>query len=129
LSQGDYFPLFADFKREQDMKNEKLLEEIDERIKEFHGDFGELTRAVGTYVVARHYGWKVLFLMQDKKTIKKHEKILGINFREVLAEEGVLADNSKAWRLVKKAGQFWKTVKGEIKGVRSREIDGQGKLQ
>lgn len=105
------------------MENEKLLESIDERIRAYHGDFGELSRAVGTYVVARHYGWRVLFLVQDQKTIKKHEKILGINFREVLPEEGELADNSKAWRLVKKAGQFWKVVKGEIKGIRSREID------
>lgn len=104
------------------MGNENILEQIDEIMRPYLGDFGELSRTVGTYITARHYGWKALFLMQDQKTIKKHEKILGISFREALPEIGELANNSLAWRTVEKIGNFWKVVKSEISG-RSRQID------
>jgi len=104
------------------MINEKeLLKIIDEATKEFCGDFVELEKAIGMLITGRKLGWKVMLLIHDRKTIQKYDKILGINSRDVLPEVGVWAHKSIAWNAAEKVGNFWKAVKGEIKGIRSTE--------
>ena len=89
----------------------------------FRGDLHELESAIGALCVGQRMGWKVLLLIHEKRTLKKYEKILGLEFREVLPDVGDLAHKSVAWVAVQKLGNFWKAVKGEIKGVRSPEIE------
>lgn len=89
----------------------------------FRGDLHELESAIGALYVGQRMGWKVLFLIHEKRTLKKYEKILGLEFREVLPDVGDLAHKSVAWNAAQKLGNFWKAVKGEIKGVRSPEIE------
>ena len=68
------------------------------------------------------YGWRVLWLMHDRRTINRSQKILDVDFREILPEQGPRAEKSLAWRALNNMKDFWKAVRGEKKGIRSSEI-------
>ena len=104
------------------MTDKKLLEAINAAIKEFEGDCHELESAIGAALLGRRFGWKPLFLLHRPNTIKKYEKHLGIDFREIMPPVGDCAKKSVAWCAIQKVSNFWKAVKGEIPGVRSTEI-------
>lgn len=98
-----------------------LVVRLDEIAARFKGQFPDLESAIGMYMVGRLFGWKVLVLIHNKRTIRKYEEILGINIREEFPEEGEFADKSIALNLVKKIGSFWKAVSGELKDDELRE--------
>lgn len=104
------------------MTDKDFLKIIDQAIDQYHGSIEQLQSAIGMLLVGRRTGWKVLYLMHSRQTIKKYETILCVNVREVLPEVGVLAGRSVAWRLAQKVGNFWKAVKGEIPNIRSSEF-------
>ena len=101
---------------------EEVIETCLKAIKPFRGNVGTLESAIGAYVIGTKVGWRVLYLCHNKSTIKTYEKLLGVNFREVLPEVGELAHKSLSWQAMQKIGNFWKAVKGEIAGVRSQEF-------
>ena len=103
-------------------KNELELIEHD-AIANFRGQLGELEAALGMLRMGHHTGWKVLVLIHNKRTLRKYENILGINVREYFPEEGPSADRSLGFNAVKKLGNFWKAVSGDIKVENGREID------
>jgi hypothetical protein len=88
----------------------------------YHGDLPLVEGAIGTLYAGKQFGWKVLYLVHDKKTLKKYEDILEIKFREAFPDLGPRAEHSHAYRLSLKVSNFWKAVKGEIKGIRSPSI-------
>lgn len=104
------------------MTHKEELEMIESAIKNFRGQLPTLEGAIGAYLVGKEIGWKVVYLVHEKRTLRKYEEILGINFREVLPEEGRWAHKSMAWKAVQKVSNFWKAVKGEIPGIRSPEM-------
>ncbi len=103
-------------------RNDELVNLLDNAVKDFKGDSTTLESAIGMLVMGRLIGWRVIVLIHDKTTIKKYEKILGVNIREALPEVGTLAHKSYAWKAVQKVGNFWMAVKGDILGVRSPEM-------
>ncbi|MBR9814678.1 hypothetical protein GYB61_12575 [bacterium] len=96
---------------------------IDPAVKEYKGQFPELERAIGVLFTGELVGWKVLYLIHDKKTIRKYEKALGVNFREIFPAEGKYSHKSIAYEMVKKVSNFWKAAKGEIKGIKSPDFE------
>ena len=104
------------------LDEEQLVAIIDDAIKDFRGNINELKGAIGALMIARRFGWKPLLLMQDKRSVDKYERILGVSFRELFPEEGDLAGKSMAWVTMGKFKNFWKAVKGEIAGVRSPTV-------
>jgi len=98
-----------------------LVMRLDEITARFHGQIDELESAVGMYMIGRLMGWKVLFIVHNKRTIRKYEEILGINVREEFQEEGPFADKSVALNVIKKLGGFWKAVSGEHKDEELKE--------
>ena len=102
--------------------DKEMLAIIDPTIAKFHGNSVELQNAVGAFMLGRHLGWRVLFLIHHKTSIKKYEKILGISFREILPETGPKSNDSRAWRAFQGFSNFWKAVKGEIPGIRTPEL-------
>lgn len=92
-----------------------LSQRLDEVARKFGGSFDELESALGMMTMGRLFGWKVLVLIHNKRTIKKYEDILGIKVREEFDEEGPLAYKSVAYGVVQKIGEFWKGVSGDIK--------------
>lgn len=101
----------------------ELLKLIDKATKNFRGFFPTLQGAIGALLTGRQLGWKPLLLIHDKKTIKKYEKILGVEFRNVMPEVGPLANKSIAWKASQRVSNFWKAVKGEIPNIRSPEVE------
>lgn len=104
------------------MTPEQMASNAIKAIKDYSGTLGELESAIGTMFVASRFGWKPIYLIHDKKTIRKYEEILKIKFREEFPEEGPLAHKSVAYGWAKELGQFWKRVKGEIGGARTPEV-------
>lgn len=100
----------------------KIISHVDKVIETYSGDAKELEQAIGVWILGRRFGWRVILLIHDRKTLAKYEKILGIEFRNELPEIGDLAEKSVAWKAVKKVSNFWKAVRGEITGIRSPAI-------
>lgn len=81
----------------------------------FKGGIDELESAIGMYVLGRHVGWKVLYIVHSKKTVKKYEDILGISVRDEFPEEGPESGRSMGYSIAKTFSNFWKVVSGEEK--------------
>ena len=99
------------------MDDSQLIEHLDSRIKKFRGQLPVLESAIGAFIAGRRFGWKVLYLVHDKKTIRRYEEVLGIRFRDELEPESDLSHKSLAFKLQKKVSNFWKAVSGEMKVV------------
>lgn len=99
------------------MTDDEFMAICNKAYKDFKGDVREFERAVGTLYVARYIGWKPIYLIQDRKSLKKYEDYLGIKFQEVTDPAGKDADRSVAWSLLQKAKEkltnFWAVVRGE----------------
>ena len=109
------------------MTEKDLVQLLDKRISNFEGQLDELESAVGMLMIARHYGWKVIYLIHTRKTIQKYEEILGVSLRDIVPPVGRIAKMSLAWRLFQGVGNFWKVVKGEIPGIRTPEASKPGR--
>lgn len=93
----------------------QFIDVIDKACLEFSGTADELESAIGMYMIGRHYGWKVLLLVHNKNTIRKYEKILGIDVRKQFNETGPLSEFSRGYQIVQTLGNFWKAVSGDVK--------------
>lgn len=100
----------------------RLVERV---CKDFEGNAHDLERAIGVLFVGQHFGWRVLYLIHDKKTLKKYEDILSVEFRSEFPERGSCAHKSVALGLADKLGNFWKAVKGQVTGIRTSELMNQ----
>ena len=92
------------------LERHKLL---DEAIVRFEGNMDELESALGMYMIGRHFGWKVLYILHSKRTIRKYEEILGISIRNEFEAEGPDAERSNGFRALKSITNFWKAISGE----------------
>ena len=99
-----------------------IQDRLDAAIKNFQGDLDELESALGMYLLGRHFGWRPLVIIHNKRTIKKYEAILGINIREEFPAEGPDADRSYGYKIAKGLSNFWKVVSGEVQVEHRREI-------
>jgi len=105
------------------MERAAELERVErEAIANFKGQLDELSGALGLLRLGDHFGWRVLFIIHSKRTIRKYENILGITAREFFEEEGPSADRSMGYTFAKKLSNFWKAVSGETKVENRREI-------
>ncbi len=75
----------------------------------------------GIYFIGRKFGYKVMPLVHDKRTLKECDEILDVKLQAELPDVGLYANKSVAWVAVQKVSNFWKAVKGEIPGIRSAE--------
>ena len=81
------------------------------------GDFqiDELESALGMYMVGFYFGWRILYLVHTKKTIRKYETLLNIKVAETFPEYGLDADRTNAYKVIQAATSFWKVVSGDEK--------------
>lgn len=98
--------------------------QLDEVVRNWTGYVDELESALGMYVIGHHFGWKVLYLVHSKKTIRKYEGILGIKITEAFPEFGPDADRTNAFKIINAVSNFWKAVSGEEKvpGIDKRAL-------
>jgi hypothetical protein len=102
------------------------LEEVAEishlAIGQFKGQADKLETALGALVLGYQVGWRVLYIVHNKRTIRQYETILGITFREHFKEEGLGSSRSLGYKIAKKLEKFWQVVSGDIKIEGKREI-------
>lgn len=101
----------------------KLQEIEDNAIISFAGTIDELESALGMLRIGHHFGWRVLYIIHSKKTVRKYEEILDIKIRELFPETGASSTRSIGLSLAMKASNFWKVVSGEEKIENRRIID------
>jgi hypothetical protein len=101
----------------------ELIEIEGNAVSAFIGQLPELESALGMLLMGHHFGWKVLYLIHSKKTIRKYEDILGIKVREIFPETGPSSDRSAGLALAMKASNFWKVVSGEHKIENLKNIE------
>jgi len=69
----------------------------------------------------RLIGWRPLFLIHSRQSIRKYQQILSVDFRDILEEVGPEADKLVAWKIAKSISSFWKLVKGEMPEVKTKD--------
>lgn len=79
----------------------------------FAGNANDLESAMGMYMLARYLGWRAIYLIHSKKTVKKYEAILGIKIQQAFDELGPDANRSAGWQAAALRPSFWKVVSGE----------------
>lgn len=92
----------------------EVLKVLHKAIDNFHGELDDLERAMGMYLLGKQTGWRVLVIIHTKRTIRKYEKILGIEIRKAFEEVGPLATRSVGYSIVVKLSNFWKAVSGDV---------------
>jgi hypothetical protein len=99
------------------------LHKIEEdAIAEFQGDLNQLEAALGMLRLGHHVGWKVLYLIHSKKTIRTYENILrGKRIRDLFPETGPASYRSFGYQLALKFSNFWKVAGGDIKIPRRKD--------
>ena len=93
-----------------------------EAIANFSGQLDNLAGALGMLRMGDHFGWRVLVLIHNKRTIRKYEDILDINIRQFFDPEGSQSSRSMGYNVAKGLGNFWKAVSGDLKVENRREI-------
>ena len=93
-----------------------------EAIAQYSGDIGTLASALGFLRLGYEVGWRVLVIAHHKATIKKYEKILGIEIRQIFDKEGPGADRSIGLKVAKSIGKFWEIVRGQEKVPGKRNL-------
>ena len=88
---------------------------LDQVIRNAECQLDELESALGMYLVGFHFGWKVLYMIHSKRTIKKYEAILGIKVTEAFDPVGPDADRTNAFKIISAVSNFWKVVSGDEK--------------
>lgn len=91
----------------------RLIEE--DAITEFTGDLTQLEAALGMLRLGHYCGWKVLYLIHSKKTIRNYESILNIKVRDVFDETGPNSYRSIGLNIAERFSNFWKVAGGDIK--------------
>jgi hypothetical protein len=92
------------------------LQEIEEKaVVNFQGQLDELESALGMLRMGYHFGWKVLYLIHSKRTIRKYEGLLNIKVRELFPETGPSSYRSYGLTIAEKYSNFWKVAGGDIK--------------
>jgi hypothetical protein len=100
----------------------ELLRIEREAIANFEGYIDELESALGMLRSGDYWGWRVLVLIHNKRTIRKYEDILNIKIKDFFNDTGSQTHRSRGYILAKKIGNFWKAVSGDIKIEGRKEI-------
>lgn len=97
-------------------KQRKQIQEIEDRvIADYKGDITQLEAALGMLRIGHHFGWKVLYVVHSKRTIRNYEQILGVRIRDIFDPEGPSSYRSFGYSIVRDFKNFWKAIGGDVK--------------
>ena len=104
-------------------QTQQLLDIEENAIAKFDGQLDELESALGMLRMGHHFGWKVLYLIHSKRTIRKYEGMLDIKVREIFPETGPSSYRSFGLGFAEKFTNFWKVAGGDIKIPDRKKVD------
>lgn len=107
-------------------QRQQLLDIEENAVSGFTGQLDELESALGMLRMGHHFGWKVLYIIHSKQTIRKYEDILGIKIRDIFPEKGPSSYRSYGLGIAETYSNFWKVVGGDIKIKDRRKADYEG---
>jgi hypothetical protein len=108
-------------------EQEDQLRKIEtEAIADFQGDLCQLEAALGMLRMGHHYGWKVLYIIHSKKTIRNYEDILKVRIRDIFEETGPSSYRSIGYQIAQLYSNFWKVAGGDIKIPRRKDAATNG---
>lgn len=97
------------------MTDEELLKHIDDVSSNFKGDISHLSQAIGAIMLGRLYGWRVIRIITTSKSYTRHQRVLGLDFKQVLPEETELSRKSVGYTMAKKLDKFWDVVNSKFR--------------
>lgn len=109
----DAIPLDQRLAKISEKQKEQLQQIEDQAIINFVGMIDELESALGMLRIGHHVGWKVIYMVHSKKTVRKYEEILDIKIRDIFPERGPSSARSIGLTLADKFTNFWKVVSGD----------------
>lgn len=111
-------------KQQRRAKHDAALEAIEfpdfsKKIKKaftnYSGDFTVFESAMGALLLGVMIGWRPLFIIHSPKTIKRYEKILNIEFKQILQETvDPLSSRSRGYQVVAAFDKFWPAATGNV---------------
>jgi hypothetical protein len=91
-------------------------------IARFTGDLTQLEAALGMLRMGHYFGWKVLYILHSKKTVRTYEEILDIRIRDEFEPTGPSSYRSLGLAIAEKYTNFWKVAGGDIKIPKRRDV-------
>ena len=88
-------------------------------IADFKGDLHDLESALGMLRLGHHFGWKVIYIIHSKSTVRKYEQILTgdskdeVRVRDLFKPEGPSSYRSMGFQVVQKVSNFWRVIANE----------------
>lgn len=102
---------------------EELAKIWDDAITTYKGNSEKLKNAFGMLMLARTMGWKPVYLMHSRSSIKEYEKILNVDIKIMFPPIGKHPERSMAWRVTSNLSNFWKAVKGEYPNLKTNSTE------
>lgn len=96
------------------MTDEEVVTHFQKISAEYRGDLPELSDAMGALMFSRQYGWRVLRIVISTHSYARHQRILGLNFRDVSPETTEFSKKSVGYNLAIKLNSFWAIAKGSM---------------
>jgi hypothetical protein len=90
-------------------------------VARYRGDLSLLESALGMLRMGHHFGWKALYIIHSKKTIRNYEDILDIQIRNVFPETGPSGYRLIGLAIAEQYPNFWKVAGGDIKIPKRRD--------
>ena len=97
------------------MKNtDELFQIAQNAILNYSGDIDILNSALGMLFTGYHFGWRFLYIVHSKRTVRKYEKVLNIKVAKCFEPVGSLSHRSAGLVEANKHSNYWKCVSGDI---------------
>lgn len=94
------------------MTDQELFSHLDLVSADYVGTYAELSQAIGAVYLARLYGWRVLRIVISSKVYARHERVLGLKFKDIFPESTDLSRKSLGYSIALKMDAFWELVRG-----------------
>jgi len=105
------------------MNDKELMDLIENKSTDFHGQIDDLYKAVGVIIIGRLFGWKVMRLAAPRSTWTKATELFG-DPKLLMKDEEKLAHKSFGLHVCKEANEYWQFIKGhrQIDSIQRKEI-------
>ncbi|UJP05634.1 MAG: hypothetical protein LZF61_01255 [Nitrosomonas sp.] len=70
--------------------------------------------AIGILFTGYYFGWRFLYIVHSKRTVRKYEKVLNIKVTEYFEPTGQLSHRPAGLVAADKHSNFWRCVSGDI---------------